>query len=367
MRSAYGGAVYTATGVVVAVCLWSRTAAAQTTNPYPPMSTVDAYGNVRPHYRDRRSVGLFQNDTQREALRGYQDLDRRVNRRGGFRSFALPSDYRRSRRPRSTIGAGYFQPFGSLSASQRRAFAQYGGFGRRVGSRDPDDISTIFARRQALIAATALNAPLHRAFLDTGAGFGIRSTLQPQRAGIVQQEETKTATPASSLDQWLRTEVDRLHERVREEARRWFREGHYRRAARVFETITVLEPSDAESRIGQIFCYLLMGQLRTAQAVFGQLNRRDDNLFLHKLNLTYPELASGAHARQLRIQAQLRAGIRGANPDFRALHILVLWYLGKQDEAIQAAIMLDRDSPGLPYADWAAKMQVAKNRLASEP
>lgn len=350
-------------GLVLAVCLVSGPAVAQVDDAHAPTSTFDTYGNARPRYLDRRSVGLFQNDAQRRAFRGYQDRGRRINRRGGFSPFSLAVDRRFGRQPRSAIDVANLQPFGDLSASRRSTSLSYGGFGRRTGSGDPGDISTIFTQQRALIAATALNAPLHRAFLQKGTSFGLRSSIE--RTPFVQQEETGAATPAPSLDQRLRTGIDLAHKRIREEARRWFQEGQYRSAARAYETVIVLEPSDSRSRISEIFCHLLVGQVRTALAVFGELNRRDDNVFLHELNLIYGDAAT---LRQLRIEAQLRAGSREANPDFRALHILVLWHLGKEEEAIQAATALARGSRDKgDYADWVSKMRAALTALASDP
>ena len=58
--------------------LTSATAPAQQdpTAYYNPASRTDVYGNARPRYRERRLAGLFQNQAQRQALRGYQTAGR---------------------------------------------------------------------------------------------------------------------------------------------------------------------------------------------------------------------------------------------------------------------------------------------------
>src|SRR3990170_8980206 len=56
------------------------------------VSPVDAYGNVQPTLREWRSLWVFQNETQRDALRGYQTFGRTVGERGGYLPFALPGD-----------------------------------------------------------------------------------------------------------------------------------------------------------------------------------------------------------------------------------------------------------------------------------
>jgi hypothetical protein len=56
------------------------------------VSPVDAYGNVQPTLREWRSLRVFQNEAQRDALRGYQTFGRAVGERGGYLPFALPGD-----------------------------------------------------------------------------------------------------------------------------------------------------------------------------------------------------------------------------------------------------------------------------------
>ncbi len=350
-------------GIIVSACLLSSTAVAQPGTSYNPTSTTDAYGNARPHYLGRRPVGIFQNEVQRVGMRGYQMWGRRVDRRGGFIPFALPGDALGRMQVRSrTVVPGLLGP-GRSSPGHRRAFDRYGGFGRRVGSGDAADLYTVLGRRQALIAATSLNAPMHRAFLRTGTSPGLPSTIG--RVPFVPAEESDTAVSAVALGQRLRTGADAAHKRVRADAWAWFREAEYRRAARAFETAVMLQPLDAESRIGELFCHLSLGATRTAIAVLGELIRRDRNPLHYDLILT-DAYGDASEARRVRVQAQLRASIAGDSADHRALHVLALWYLGEQDEAVVAASSLVRDLPGTAYADWPAKMRAARSAPAPE-
>ncbi len=361
--------MYIAAGAALAVCLPLNAALAQTVDDYIPTSTIDTYRNVRPTYSARRSVGVFQNEQQRKALRGFQNRGRHVDQRGGFNAFALPGD----RLPR--IGAGTARgmlrpvPSGPLSKAQRSAFAKYGGFGRRSGRAKPGDIVVALTRRQTLIAATSLNAPVHRAFLH-GTGSAMRSAVE--RTPFLPSETPEGTAPPSSLDQWLRSGVDVAHKRVRERAWGWFREGRYQRAARAFETAVSLEPLDAESRIGELFCHLSLRARRTALVVFRELTIRDDNVFLHELTEARVRNLTGVFGeaqalRRVRATAKLRSGPSEQNPDVRALHTLALWYLGKYYEAAQAATALARSFPDAAYADWPAKMEAARTKIGSEP
>lgn len=368
-RERYGPVSYIAAGMVLAACMPSFRASAQTTDASVPTSTMDGYNNVRPTFSARRSVGLFQNEQQREALRGYQDMGRNRDRRGGFSPFSLPGDRNAGIGARLAPGMAGPQPGGSLSAFQRRAFSQYGGFGQRPGRARPGQIATALSRRQTLIAATALNAPVYRAFLRDISG-GVRRTVE--RTPFVRREESEPADPPSRLDEWLRTSADLAHLQIREKAWAWFRGGRYQRAARAFESASTLEPSDAESRIGELFCHLALRARRTSLAVFAELTSRDDNVFLHKLTEAKVRDLTGVFGdaealRQVRAAAQLGAESGDQDSDVRALSTLALWYLGKHYAAAQAAAELARSSPDTAYADWPAKIEAAEKAVASEP
>lgn len=353
-----------ALGVSVCACLLPSTTVAQRIPAYNPTSVTDAYGNARPFYRARRRAGVFQNEVQRDALRGYQLLGRRVEQRGGLIPFVLPGDALGRVRGRSrTVVPDLFGPAGS-SPWHRGAFNRYGGFERRGVRGGAAGPYAALGRRQQLIAATSLNAPVHRAFLRTGTSPGLPPTVG--QVPFAPDEESEAAAAEVVLGQRLHASADVAHKRIRADAWAWFREAEYRRAARAFETAVMLQPLDAESRIGELFCHLSLGATQTAVAVLGELTRRERNPFLYDLSLTgaYGDVSE---ARRTRVQAQLRASIAGDNADLRALHALVLWYLGEQGEAVAAASSLVRDLPGTAYADWPVMMRAAGSAPAPEP
>jgi hypothetical protein len=168
------------------------------------------------------------------------------------------------------------------------------------------------------------------------------------------------------LDERLQAGADLAHQRARASAWQHFREGDYRLASRGFEAAVLLQPSDAESRIGELFSHLSVEAVRTAVAVMGQLVRRDPNPFLHDLDLTsaYGDVAD---ARRVRIQAQFQANAAEEGADLIALNVLVLWYTGDRDEAASAAAALVRDTPNTPYADWPEKLRSARSVLTARP
>ncbi|UCC32361.1 MAG: hypothetical protein JSU86_08770, partial [Phycisphaerales bacterium] len=246
----------------------------------------------------------------------------------------------------------------------RGAFNRYGGFERRGGRGGAAGLYTALGRRQALIAATSLNAPVHRALLRTGPSAGLPPTVG--QVPFAPDEDGDAAAPAVMLGQRLHAAPDVAHKRIRADAWAWFREAEYRRAARAFETAVMLQPLDAESRIGELFCHLSLGATRTAVAVLGELTRRERNPFLYDLSLA-DAYGDASEARRVRVQAQLRASVAGDNADHRALQALVLWYLGERDEAVAAASSLVRDIPGTAYADWPVMMRAARSAPAPEP
>jgi thioredoxin-like negative regulator of GroEL len=173
--------------------------------------------------------------------------------------------------------------------------------------------------------------------------------------------DTEAGVPAATLnlDQRLAQSADYAHRRARAEGWTWFRQDRYRRAARAFESATLLDPQDSEARIGEIFSYLAVGAGRTALAVFGELNRRDANPFVHQLNLADPG-GDNAALREIRLGLRAQAQADNSNPDITALYALVLWYLGDKDEAMLTVANLARSFPGSGYADWPARMDAAR-------
>ncbi len=350
---------------VLFVGLPAHNVTAQTGANHRATSTTDVYGNARPVYLDYRSVGSYRSERERLAFRGFQTLGRRMDRRGGYKQYALPGDVFTRPRGRVPTQRSSLLLVDMWSAEQRQTFKRYGGFGpRRVNPQAPG-IASALERRRALIAATSLNAPVHRAGLTANATVGFRpmsSRVLLPPTGVV---ESEAAEPTSTLEQRLRSGADLAHQRVRTSAWDWFRKGEFRRAARGFETAASLEPSDAESRIGELFSHVSIGAMRTALAVLRELNRHDEDPFVHNLNLT-DAYGDPAKPQRLRLGLPFRAMGLSANPDARALYVLVLWYLGERDEAIIGATKLAGELSFGSYADWLEKMRAARAAPGAE-
>lgn len=336
----------------------SSSSHAQTRAGYNTTSRADAYGNVRPRYASRRSVGTFQNPTQQKILRTYQTWGRRVDQRGGYSPFSLPGDVLRT--TQFQPGRSIRSPYRAAGPSgwQKRVFDRYGGFRSHLGREQALRIDTILDRRHELIMATSLNAPVHRVYLQAPTSIGLPPSLAA--TPFVRDERGEPAESVTPFEERLGSEVGLECERVREDAWAWFEDGDYRRAARSFETVSLLEPSDFASRIGGLFCRVSLGATRTAISLLREFNVRDANPFLHDVNLT-EAFGDPAEARRVRATVQLQAGIASDNADVRALHALVLWYLGERDEAVASAVSLARDHPGSAYRNWPSAMHAARS------
>lgn len=333
---------------------------AQPTTGPAPARALDAYGNARPTYRDRRRAGVFQNDLQRQALTGYQDSGRRRDRRGGFSRFVLSgdlSDLLAGRRTRRLVGP---LSVNRLALAQRDAYRVYGGFGRRAALGQPGDVRSTLGRRSTLIAATMLNAPVHRATFDYGTGVTPLSTLD--QTPFIRSPDSGVDRPAAPLDEWLRNAADRAQRQVADEAWAWFGEGEFRRAARAFEAATALDADDHNSFVGELFCHVSLGATRTAVAVLRQMRRRAENPFLGELNIV-DAYGDNAEIRRVRVGVQWWAEQADTNPDVEALRVIVLWYLGEREEALRIAALLAQQHPDSPYARWSAKINAALGSL----
>ncbi len=346
-----------ALAAVLLVGVFSSPAAGQTwMETFPP----DAYGNAGRALPQRRYLSplAFPNETQRRTSQDYQTLGFRADRRGGFAGFALPGDVLAGNR---LATADYLAPGGEVPPATRQAFRRYGGFGKRPGHRLPSDLTTILSRRYALVEAASLNAPVHRAIWAT-AQRGITlpaSTVTPLTPLIV----TASSAQPTTLDRYLRYGLAVSVHRSREEGWGWFEEGAYRRAARVFESALVIQPSDLELRLGELFSYVCVAAVRTAIAALDDLNRRTQNPFSSDLDLT-ERIASVEEARRVRLESQWLAQAEKDDPQAIALHLFILWYLGERQEAILTARAASAMLADTAYADWPAKMQSAQAALA---
>jgi hypothetical protein len=251
-----------------------------------------------------------------------------------------------------------------ISERERRlAYGSYGGFGERRSYYAAGDPTGLFARRRELITATGMNAPVERAMGRSGAlpGLGWSVSRTPFLATEGPQPDSEHAgenAPMASLDERLSTEVNILHARTRTEGWAFFRDRDYRRAMRSLETAAMLDPQDYESRIGEIFCHLTIGAVRTAFALLVELNRRDPNVFQHALPVA-DRYGSVVTAQQVRLTAQGIAESAEQSAEANALHIFVLWYMDRRDDALRAARTLAGRASGRLYAAWPDTMRAA--------
>ncbi len=329
---------------------------AQVQNPAQVIgdSSTDVYGNARPWRAERRIVGSFSHDVQYQATQGLQDLGMRVNQRGAQAGFSVAGDlFGQSRSVRYRAAP----VFGAPTYAAQRTFAQYGGFGRRVRSTYEGDMSAVFSRRYALIEATSRAAPVRRALMRRG----LRSVEGEADEGAPRLPTEGVAdmpTAEPTLDEELSRGVSRSHGRVRDDAWAFFKDGEYRRAARAFESASAMEPTDYESRIGEIFCYASVGALRTATVLLGSLSRRDPNPFRHDLRVDeFFEDPIAVREIQLRCRVFSRSNHEVA--DASALYPFVSWFVGQREEAVSAAGELVRVFEGTTYADWPRLMRSA--------
>ncbi len=330
---------------------------------------LDAYGNVRGIRPDRRALDVYQNEVQRDVLTGYLNVNRRPDQFGRGSPFALPGDllataldrytgavFLRSLRPRTSS-------FGGSDRERREAFEQYGGFGDRRANRESDDPSGLLTRRRELILATGLNAPIERAMSRGGAhslmrwSVGRTPFLEAQQSGLDSLEHQPTDAPVA-LDDRLASRADLFYAKARQEGWASFRDADYRRAGRYFETASLLDPEDGESRIGEIFSHLSMDGVHTAFTLLQEFDRKEPNLFLYDMNVADQYAEAGTPLR-LRLSAQSVAESSGHSIETTALFTFVLWYLDRRDDALRSARSLATRAPDRTFAAWPEKMTAA--------
>lgn len=325
------------------------------------LSPVDAYGNVQPTLREWRPLGgVYQNETQRDVLQNYRTFGRGPDDRRGYMPFTLPGDAWAVALRAASGTAAEPKVRGALSPAKRRAFDRYGGFGRR---RQGNDKSGLLTRRYGLIAGSSLNAPVYRAISKGGGLVDVHASLT--RTPFLNADVGEVEAVAPTLDDLLDRGDAVAQQRVEGEAWALFREGQYRRGIRAFESTITLAPSDYESRIGEVFCYLSVGATRTALALLGELVRRDINPFQHDLRMA-ERYGNVADVNQLRIQGRRWADAADQSAEANAMYIFVLWYLGEREDALRAAESLAKRAPAKAYASWPEKMRAARSTESSE-
>jgi len=333
------------------------TVIAQAHAGYSPAAQIDEYGNARPVYQ-RMPLAVPQQGAERRPLRQQRWDPPAVNQRGALGTLNLPTRLFartiRQSRVRPTYTGPTVRP--QLTAWKRGVLSRFGGFGERSKRRRPVTFGSLVERRYALISATGLNSPVYRAMLEPAVDLGVKPRQQAAGDLVFLPE---VVAPGLTFDQHLQRGVGRAHERMRAEAWRWFEEGEFRRAARRFESAARLEPADLESRIGELFCHLSLEAVRTAIAVQRSLHTRNVNPFSAKLNMS--EMYSNPErARELGVESRLWGQSRDRSADLLALHVLVQWYIGQQDEAVATAAIYARDFTNTGYADWPEMARAAR-------
>ena len=334
------------------------------------LSPMDAYGNVQAFRPERRALDIYQNEYQRQALTSYLNVNRQFGQRGSGLPFALPGDLL-SATVNSYTGAMFLQnsarripSMAGVSEQERRqAFTRYGGFRDRRNYDRKGDPSGLFARRRQLIMATGLNAPIERAMGRSGGLPGLwysvsRTPFLELDAAASQAEINEDTDTKVTLDERLSTRADVLHAQSRSEAWSYFQDGDFRRAMRLFETAAMMEPEDYESRIGEFFCHVAIGSVRTAFVLLIELDRRDPNLYAHPLNVL-DRFGNVIAAQRVRLSAQDVAESADQPAEANALHIFVLWYMDRRDDALRAARSLAVKAPGRIWGAWPEKMRAA--------
>lgn len=341
------------------VCALSMPAAAQMARPTTPTSTFDKYNNARPHYRERRQLHFFGNDTQREILRGIQSDNRRANRRGGLLPFSLTG--------RGTAGAARASSLLSLrprandtfSLGRAGAFSRFGN--RRRTTAPMGTAAAAMERRRSLLVGSSRNAPIFRALeRRRGGGFSAQTALERTPFVPADSEAIESNEPETHLRDFFATKTKLAQSRLDSDAWEHFRDGKYIDAARSFGTATRMDPSRNASRVGELLCHFIVRANQTGLAVFKELVRHDTELFRHELQGGVQSVASlfqdPRQIGRLRSNARLRIGPSESSKDVRAMHMLVLWYLGERSEAKRGAVSLAREFPESVYANWPSKM-----------
>ncbi len=337
---------------------------------------ADIYGNAQTIHPERRPLDIFQNDVQKQMLRGYQTLNRPLNQRGFDASFALPADqFMRTMAGRNRGGIplpGTWQrrpsAFGLQERERKAAFSSYGGFGERRNPYAPGDAEGLFARKRSLIAATGSTAPIDRSRMTRGGLGSIRfpvaqtpfQTAQPAGAESPERSNGSNNGP-NSLTRFLTSESQVLHDRAQSEGWKQFEAGDYRGAIRSFESAAMLDEKDVEARIGTVFSYMAIGSLRAADVSLSAMRRRDDNIFAHDISMT-ARFGDKAMAQKVRLAALGMAEASEQSPEMNALAIYVLWYMDGRDDALRAAKSLAAKGANRAFADWTGLMQAALAR-----
>ncbi len=320
-------------------------------------TSTDVYGNAQFGLPERRPLGIFRFARSRGGGDGRSSsaLNRTRSRRGGDTLFSIPGDLL-GLTTMATL-TNTVSPGVAFTVPTRKAesFYQYGGFGRRTRDAFQDPVSTAFSRRYTLLEATSQAAPIYRALARNTSMAGIRSAVVQTPFAPSSDEELDSPI---SLFKRLDERVASSYARTRNEAWGLFSDGAYRPAARAFEAALILSPEDLAIRIGEIFCKVTSGSTRTAMAIVADLGNHTDNVFSADVDMR-AKFGDPRVADQLATDARLslESVAEGRGPDLDATYVLVLWYLGKRDEAARFVLVLSRKTGAANYSRWPAQMR----------
>ncbi len=349
--------------VFFATTLGSRLAIAQVSTSGHAVTRVDAYGNARPWYPERRVPGRYLNNAQYKSLRGAQAIGRRTNQRGGYSRFAHGG---------VSVGSR-LSPYLSAIGRRSYAFPSAGAISsspwissRNAPKNSSVDINRVLARRFVLMDESSLSAPIRRIVNDQRAGLGLApdSTAVPMKylfdtipstLGQSGVEATTGPLMEDRLSTRLSLAVDVKYSTSLERAWNLFGKGEYRSSDRAFEYATIVRPDALEPRTGQLFCQMAIGSWRTAEATLGEIVRRDPLPF--ELDLAIADRFSNVEElRRLRLQIELYAQAYDESSTLTALLSFSFWHLGDRDEALRVAARLEESHPGTKLARWRAEM-----------
>jgi hypothetical protein len=330
---------------------------------------LDPYGNARRLWRDPLWFA-FENDAQRALWQTYQSSRFSADRASQQRISASLPGAGRQFLAETALGRllGQYEAESGYRARDlprpiRQAEKYYGGFDDHRGARERQPLGNVLRRRASMLSAIGLRAPLLRSMRETSE----RPTLpgSVQRTPFMPTDVDDTTDPTVSLGEKMADRISALHKRARDEAWALFEAGEYRLAARAFDSSTTLAPNDFDARVGEIFCALSTGSIRTAVVILQSVIRREVNPFAHQLNVA-DRYGSGASASSLRTRLQQIAQQSEGNADVLAIQVFGTWYLGYREEAATIATSLAGLDPGSRYARWPELMSEARTALEAD-
>ncbi len=331
--------------------------------PQVPLGMTDVYGNAQFDLPDRRPLGIYSSEAEWGSLGALSTFNRHTDQRGGLIAFALPGELLGLSTMRSLADSASPFMLADVSPHQRRALLEYGGFGDRM-SGTGDALADAFARRFRLIDASSNYSPVYRALMQNRTLSGVRPVASVSPSGSVESLTPNlpdSIEHSTSLYELLKSDVDTNHERSRTRAWELFEEKEFQQAARTFKSVLVLDRDDMEARIGEFFCYVVIGSTATAAVLIERISGLEANPFLVDVGVR-DRFRDEGWVQQLMIDSRLRLGSDEAssNPHLTAAYTFILWHLGDRESALRAAESLTGNPLSAVYAGWPAKMRAAR-------